>query len=536
MINDSQKHSTLIDIISLRARTAPEQPAVIFPKEILTYRELHEGINCFASNLSQSAFLTQDRVLISLPNSSEFFFAFYGVMLAGGIPVPLFPDSGLTRLLSIAKQSGASAIITSKSFPADMIDEFNQRKKTGKVQLIPISKILAMGFNGDVNFPIIKSNNTAYIQYTSGSTSDPKGVKISHQNLLTNIQQMIAGFKINQGEVFVSWLPAFHDMGLILMTMVPFYLGTKLILLQSTLTNIRHWLEAIQEHRGTFTAAPDFAYRLCLTYVKDTGTYDISSLRVALNAAEPVRLQTIRDFEKRFGLTSVMTPAYGLSEATVGVTTWPVGRPIKSDHRGFVSAGYPFPDVTIKIREDSRAANREGIGEILVKSPANTKGYWNNSEATEKLYTDDSYLNTGDLGYIDDEGCLFIVGRKKNIIIQGGRNIAPKEIEELIDPLPFVRSTAAVGVDSGGREGEQVFIFVDTKYRNRPSEEVLMAMSMEITMTFSDYFGFRPGRVLLLKRGSLPYTANRKLKHGELRHKYLNGTYRQQGNIFFPDY
>ena len=183
--------------------------------------------------------------------------------------------------------------------------------------------------------------------------------------------------------------------------MVPFYLGAQTHLLPTDLRDVRPWLATIQAHKATFTAAPDFAYRLVLSRVP-ANEYDLTSLRVALNAAEPVRAITIREFEKRFGLKNVMTAGYGLAEATVGVSMSKAGESPKVDERGIVSVGKPFPEVEVKIVD----------GEIFIKSSANCKGYFNNPNETRELFRED-FVVSGDLGYLDEDGELYITGAQK---------------------------------------------------------------------------------------------------------------------------
>jgi acyl-CoA synthetase (AMP-forming)/AMP-acid ligase II len=253
---------------------------------------------------------------------------------------------------------------------------------------------------------------------------------------------------------------------------------------------------------------------------------------VALNAAEPVRIATIREFEQRFGLGPVMTPAYGLAEATVGVSTWDPGRPVITDKKSFVSVGKPFSGIEIRI--DNGGSGE--VGEILVRSPANASGYWDNAPANDELFTDDGFIRTGDMGYVDRDHHLFIVGREKNIIIHGGRNISPKEIEEIIDPLPFVRTSAAFGDDSDRRAGEQVCIFVEIRKDRMGSPGEWEDTLILIHRTFYDYFGFRPGKIILVKPGTIPCTPNRKVKYMELRDRYIEGYYRSGGAILYPEF
>ncbi|MFN2226570.1 MAG: AMP-binding protein, partial [Anaerolineae bacterium] len=326
------------------------------------------------------------------------------------------------------------------------------------------------------------------------------------------------------------------DMGLILMTIVPFFLAADLFLLPTSLKEIDSWLEAIQRHGATFTAAPDFAYRLCVRHVKNPADYDLSSLRVALNAAEPVRAQTIAEFESAFGLQNVMTAGYGLAEATVGVSMWPPQTPIKIGQRGSVSVGPPFPEIDLKIVQDGRVLDPGEIGEIMVKSPANSRGYYNNPEATQRLFWQPGYIRTGDLGYMDREGHLFIMGRQKNTIIHAGRTLYPREIQEVVETVPAVRYSAAVGIDRGGIEGEQVYIFAEIRRPGTAAEEALQATVLQIVNGFHDRFGHRPGRVYLVKPKTIPVTHNGKIQHARLKEIYLAGSLRAAGQLVYPEY
>jgi acyl-CoA synthetase (AMP-forming)/AMP-acid ligase II len=388
---------------------------------------------------------------------------------------------------------------------------------------------------GADSYPETEPEDLAFIQYTSGSTGDSKGVQLSHRNLLANLRQMVAASAMNDRDVLVSWLPVYHDLGLILMTMAPFYVGARLILLPTTLTNLGNWLAAIQKFRGTYTAAPDIAYRLTMKQVQDH--YDLSTLRIAINAAEPIRVSTIRDFEKKFGLHNVIKPGYGLAEASVGVTFWGLGdKPIKADERGFVGVGQPLPDIDIKVVKDNEEVVAGEVGEIVFSSPSATRGYFKNPEATEKLFWRDGYLFTGDLGYLDADGDLFIVARAKNVIKQGGRTLAPREVEEITDSVPRIRSAAAVGVDRGRQEGEQVYVFAETRMNRAGGETEALALITEIVRRIHANLGFRPGRVYLVKPHTIPLTYNGKIQHALLRQRYLDGNLAKEDLIIYPTY
>lgn len=531
--------ATLVELLERRARAEPEREAFRFADVGVSFGELWQGVDRVAAGLLALGLLRAERVVLALPNGIEFFGVFYGIQRAGGIAVPLFPGSGIDRVLQIAGHCEARTVVLPRSLEAGTLDRCRDRAAAESVRVLLAEEILHPAEVPDpLQLPAIAPDDVAYIQYTSGSTGDSKGVQLSHANLLVNARQMIAGMEITAEDVFVSWLPVYHDMGLVLMTIVPFYLGARLVLLPAELTNIRRWIAEIENHRGTFTAAPDFAYRLCLRYMQSRRKHDLSSLRVALDAAEPVRRDTIADFEKAFGLENVMTAGYGLAEATVGVSMSKPGNKVKVDANGAVSVGKAFPEVEISILDSNGSGDPcppGEPGEILVRSPANTHGYLDNPSANDGLFHD-GLLRTGDIGYLDAEGDLYVIGRRKSIIIQAGRNIAPREVEEIVDALPFVRYAAAVGIDRGGLEGEQVYIFAEQRERSVQPQEECERRSIAIVRAVHAHLGLRPGRVYLVAPRAIPRTHNGKIRYAELAERYRNGGLRERGALLFPSW
>ncbi|RMF02913.1 MAG: hypothetical protein D6768_07140 [Chloroflexi bacterium] len=523
---------SLLRIVQARAETSPGGEAFTFVDQPCTWRELWQGITQFAADVHRLGLAPGDRAVLALPNSAEFFFAFYGVQRAGGIAVPVFPGMGAEHISALAVLCGAGWVVVPADTPAAQRAQLESVLDGARVVAVsPAAEPASLA-----GLPPVDPAAVAFIQYTSGSTGNPKGVQITHANLVTNVRQMIAGMKITANDVFVSWLPVFHDMGLILMTMAPFAVGARLILLPTSLRNIHHWFSAIQRHGGTFTAAPDFAYRYAVRAISNPADFNLSTLRVALNAAEPVRHQTITDFETTFGLSSVMSAAYGLAEATVGVSMWPPNTPPRVDSRGNVSVGVPFPQIEIEILQDGQPAARGAVGEIAVKSPANVSGYFNNPAATAGLFWRDGFILTGDLGYLDADGYLFIVGRKKNTIIHAGQTVYARELEEAADAVALVRRCAAIGVDRGGLEGEQALVFAEIYGDPPPSEPVLQEVLVEIVSNIHRRLGFRPGRVYLTKAGAIPMTHNGKLQHARLKERYTSGELFKRGQIIYPDF
>lgn len=523
--------TTLIELLQFRAINSGNETAFIINDKRYTYAWLWENTRRYASALYLSGIKKNDTVLILVPNSAEFFIAFYGCMLSGAIAVPVFPKAGADRCLQLIKLCGSRHIILPENADFKKKIEFLAPLRKRKIQIHwvnentqPVSKNV---------FPKRFKNDIAFIQYTSGSTIFPKGVPLSHKNLLTNVTQMAEALNITKKDVFVSWLPVYHDMGLILNTMAPMYTGAILILLSEGLQKVYSWLSAIQKYKGTVITAPDIAYRHCVKSIRDHSNYDLSSLRIALNASEPVHLQTFRLFEETFGLKNVMIAGYGLAEATLAVTIHPPGHLPKTDKAGHLSSGKPLKEIKIRIAKVKNKSGDINVGEILVKGPATMKGYFNNKQQI-KSFDKKGYLHTGDVGYIDKGGFLFVLSRKKNIIIQGGQTIYPDDVEEVVRSIKEVRQAMAIGIEMPVAGGERLFVFAESKWQECSPLTKCHELAIEIVQKIYDHFGFRPAAVYILKPKSLPVTPNGKLRHSELKNVYLDRLNLFRKNILYP--
>jgi acyl-CoA synthetase (AMP-forming)/AMP-acid ligase II len=256
---------------------------------------------------------------------------------------------------------------------------------------------------------------------------------------------------------------------------------------------------------------------------------------VALDAAEPVRASTVRDVTAAFGLgPGVMLPGYGLAEATVGVTAPPPGSELVADGRGAVGLGRGFPGVRLRIGgEDGSGLAAGAVGEVWVRSPARAAGYFADAAATAETFGADGWLRTGDLGYLDGAGRLFVVGRRKDLLSWGGSTVAPREIEELVDLLPFVRRSAAVGIEPPGRtDGELPFLFVEVAGRREapPSE-----LARRVVAAVRAHLGTGPARAVLVRPGTIPLTANGKLRRAELASRWRDGTLARERRLLDRD-
>jgi fatty-acyl-CoA synthase len=325
----------------------------------------------------------------------------------------------------------------------------------------------------------------------------------------------------------VSWLPLYHDMGLIGCSFTPPLVGTPLWLLPPDLRNPRVWLELVTEVRATFTVSPDFGYRNCVRNIRDTTGIELGSLRAALSGAEPVRPSTIRAFEDHFGIKHVIAPCYGLAEATLAVAIWPFGVPVRFDPSGrFVAVGRPCRGVEVKIvapGEDGGPASAPpgpalpagSDGEICVRGPGVMRGYHNNPEATARVLSPDGWLRTGDLGFIDAEGHLYITGRLKDIILLGGENLAPTDVEEIVDHVAGVRYSAAVGVDSERTGSQRLYVVAEVRDESA-GPDVHRRLVSDIVRRVHEGRGHRPARVLLVRSGTIPKTSSGKIQRSRL--------------------
>jgi acyl-CoA synthetase (AMP-forming)/AMP-acid ligase II len=411
-----------------------------------------------------------DTVAIMLPTSREYFPIFIGVLMAGGIPVPIYPPvrpsqlaDHLRRQVHILTNAGATLLVAGpEAVPLGRL----LRSHVESMRQIVIPESLATERGGALPSP--GPDDVALLQYTSGSTGHPKGVVLTHANLLANIRAMVDAAAVSGADTFVSWLPLYHDMGLIGAWLGSLYSGMPLVIMppEVFLTRPARWLWAISTQRGTISAAPNFAYELCLRKVDDAELegLDLSSWRLAFNGAEPVSPDTVERFAIRFGpyglRRTAITPVYGLAESSVGLAFPPLGRgplvdrvereaflrsgrAIPADEADadvirFVACGQPLPghDLRIVDTAGNEVPDRQE-GRIEFRGPSATSGYYRNPDATRSLFRG-AWLDTGDLGYIAD-GDLYVTGRVKDLIIRAGRNLHPEELEDAIGNLTGVR-------------------------------------------------------------------------------------------------
>src|SRR5271155_4385721 len=489
---------TLTEILRLRGRGEPARAHIHLYEEndelrTISFGELYERASTVAAELQRRGLEPGQTVSIMLPTCAEFFWTFAGILLAGGIPVPIYPPfradriaeyakrqsnilrNAEARFLIIWKQAEGLARLLKPAVPTlrEVLNAQSLANSTtakagveeaASEQWRPVENLVHHARGEDI----------AFLQYTSGSTGDPKGVVLTHANLLANIRAIIAGVDVQPTDACVSWLPLYHDMGLIGAWFVPIYSGVPLVAMSplAFLSRPERWLWAIHRHRGTISPAPNFGYELCVRKIadKELEGLDLSSWRAAFNGAEPVHAETMERFAKRFApygfRRESLMPVYGLAEATLAVSVPRLGTGYKVDRieraqfesagravpvasvdaaaLEFVNAGKPVPSVEVRIVDaDGINLGERREGRLWFRGPSATRGYYRNPNATRDLLRDGDWIESGDLAYWG-EGEIYITGRAKDVIIKAGRNLYPHEVEEIAGRVAGVRTGCVV--------------------------------------------------------------------------------------------
>ncbi|RDE19534.1 acyl-phosphate glycerol 3-phosphate acyltransferase [Motiliproteus coralliicola] len=518
--------------------------------ETISYRDLHNEAMRVATLLLSKGILAGQSVAIMLPTSREYFATFFGILLAGAVPVPIYPplrpsqlEEHLRRHAGILNNAQARLLVTVPE--ALTVSRFLKTQVATLQSLISVAEfneLEAVEFNYTS-----QSQDTAFLQYTSGSTGNPKGVILSHANLLANIRAFGQALRVDSTDVCVSWLPLYHDMGLIGAWLGSLYHAAPLVVFSPLLFLARPllWLQLIDQHRGTLSAAPNFAYELCLSKLQEPQLQglDLSCWRAALNGAEAVNPATLRRFSERlrpYGLRpQAMLPVYGLAESSVGLAFPPIEReplidrvqrePLMRDSQAlaaaddesqaleFVSVGRPLSGHQIRIVDalGNELPERQQ-GDVEFQGPSTTSGYFRNNEQTRKLFRGD-WLDSGDRGYMAG-GELFITGRSKDIIIRAGRNLYPHELEQAVSELAGIHKGGVAVFASPQPQGvEQLVIVAETREQDRQERDQLQQQIQQLCLTL---LGAMADKVVLAPLHSVPKTSSGKVRRAACRELY----------------
>lgn len=547
---------TLTELLDWHATCHPDRRHIILESDIgtesLTFGALAESARRMAGALAELGVEPGDRIAIMLPTGRDFFFSFFGTLYAGAVPVPVYPPARPSQIGDhVRRQAGilnnARAVVLISDDRTAQIARL-LRLHVPSLRHVRTAASLAEGRPGEL--PKRTGQNMAFLQYTSGSTGDPKGVILTHANLLANIRAMAAVIRPTRDDVFVSWLPLYHDMGLIGAWLGSLHYGVPLVSLPPERFLLRpvRWLEAIHRYRGTLTAAPNFAFELCLKRIDDTmcEQLDLSSLRMAANGAEPVSPSTITRFIHRFeqaGLRpGVISPVYGLAENAVGLAFPPVGRgpaidrisrrdlaekgrarPVadeNADTLKLVGCGQPLPGHQIRIVGPTGELEERREGRIQFRGPSATSGYLENPSKTAMLF-DGDWRETGDLGYFA-EGELYVTGRSKDVIIRAGQQIHPQELESAVGEVPGIRQgcIAVFGVTDETQGTERLVVVAETRETD-PSAR--LRLTATVSGTLAALVVTPQVEVVLVPPRTIPKTSSGKIRRSATRELYLRG-------------
>ena len=465
----------------------------------LTFADVNALAEDWARALLQHGLGRGARVVILLPTSAEFLAAFYGTLLAGGVPVPLaYPiapgkaEAYVLGFTEIVRNVAPEIMVTTETYAA----EATTLAGADRV-LVPA----ALGGAGRSALPDVGADDLALLQYTSGPVGSPAGVALSHRQIMANVTGMGTALALTREDVALNWIPLVHDMGLIggLFTSLVYRCPLHVMPPQSFLMHPHRWLHNISKLGVTLSVAPNSAYRLCLRRVRDKHMdgMDLSRWRVAVNGAEMVHHDTVASFRERFGpvgfAPAAMLPVYGLAENTLATACPPLDRPYTTDAQGVVSVGGPLPGQALSIRGDHGVLAEGELGEICVRGPCVMRAYHDNDDASARALQD-GWLRTGDLGAIAG-GRLYIHGRIKQMVIKMGRNYYPDDIERMLGGgVAFAWPNADSGTDDLVlvRESEPLSSEANKDLGNRLNAELLAGL------------GIRVDRLVLVPPGTLP--------------------------------
>jgi 1-acyl-sn-glycerol-3-phosphate acyltransferase len=550
---------TLVEVLHWYTERYPEREHIQLyhddeAGEIVSYQSLFTQAQSVAAGLQALGIAHQQPVAIMLPTRTDYFYSFFGILLAGCIPVPLYPPARPSQLEDHIRRH---ASILNNCQPALLITvpEAKTIALLLKSQVESIKHIVTVAELQGSGSTLQPYNNQpediAFIQYTSGSTGLPKGVVLTHENLLANVRAMGQVVKANSDDVFVSWLPLYHDMGLIGAWLGSMYYAARFVVMSplAFLTKPQRWLWAIHRYGGTLSASPNFGYEFCVRRIadEDIKDLDLSSWRAAFNGAEPVSPDTVKRFCERFASygfrREAYMPVYGLAENSVGLAFPPLNRgpvidrvqreifmqtgeakPAADDDTNaieFVACGKVLARHHIRVVDnDNKPVFTRHEGRLQFRGPSATSGYYRSPEKTKDLFCDE-WLETGDLAYLAN-GDVYLTGRTKDVIIRGGRNIYPHELEDAIGDIKGIRTgrVAVFGTKDPQTGTENLVVLAETR---ETDPKILKAIRASINERVNDLVGLPPDDVVLAPPNTVLKTSSGKLRRTASKSLYEEG-------------
>lgn len=559
---------TLVDMLRHRAEGDPDRKVFTFltdgerEEDPITYRQLDLGARSIAARL-QAMGAEGERALLLFPPGLEFIRAFFGCLYAGVIAVPAYPprlNRPTPRIQAIVADAESTIVLTTGEILDSMERRFEHTPDLESMAWVDTEQLVEP-LADDWREQKIDPDHIAFLQYTSGSTSTPKGVMLSHANLVHNLEQSRHGFQITSEHICVSWLPSYHDMGLIGAMMGTIYSNLRTVLLSplAFLQRPLRWLRAIAHYRATISGGPNFAYDLCVEKInqEQREQLDLSCWEIAFNGAEPVRVETMQRFAKAFAPSgfrySAFYPCYGLAEATLYVTggdpatepaTLMVKRsqleqdriePVQADQEGaqiLVGCGSIKLDQEIAIvdPETFTRCDPQQVGEIWISGDSVAQGYWRRPEENQKMFGariagegEKRFLRTGDLGFLDQDE-LFITGRLKDLIIIRGSNHYPQDIELTVERCHEALQSAGAGAFSIDVDNEERLVVVQEVDRHHRRDD-LNPVIMAIRKAIAENHDLQVYAIVLIMPFTIPKTSSGKIKRHACKEKYLSGSF-----------
>ncbi len=558
--------STLVALLAERAKTQPDERAYVFLSDrgaeeaVLTFGRLHDAAQALAARLATLS-RPGDRAILVFPPGLEFLVAFFGCLIAGVIAVPMMvPRRNSARDSSAAIMANCEPVIALTSPAFAVRQDLQERFSRDRVQWLSVDLAEPANDLPISDLPSPDPQHVAFLQYTSGSTSEPKGVAVSHANLLANLEMIRLALGNTKHSTYVNWVPLYHDMGLILNALEALYVGALCVLMAPNAFMQRPlaWLRAISHYRAEVGCSPNFGFDLCVSRYRaeQMEGIDLSSWKVALNGAEPVHAETIKRFIETFAGhgfdPDAVFPAYGMAEATLlisggnrgaGHLTRTVSRSALQAHKVvpaadeadvqmLVGCGRALAGEQIAIVEpDSRRPLPAGlVGEVWVNGPNVGRFYWRNPEATKTglnaqiAGADDGaiWLRTGDLGFLDETGELFITGRIKDLIIIRGINHYPQDIERTVQTQhPALRQNCGAAFSVLDEHDDEMLVVVQEVERTERNRIDAAEMKGLIREAVSDQHELFARHIVLILPGGLPKTTSGKIQRSLTRKLWL---------------
>lgn len=552
--------ATLVDLLHRRSLHQPQQIAYRFlsngedETDTITYRQLVLRSQAVAAKL-QETMSPGDRALLLYPAGLDFIIAFFACLYAGIIAVPAYPprrNQKLARIESIVSDADPAAVLTTTA-------SWRQwQTQCGQLKPILTDKVKYEGV--DALFPAVTSQDLAFLQYTSGSTGNPKGVMVSHRNILYNLKQIASGFGHSSKSCGVIWLPQYHDMGLIGGILQPLFAGFPCVLMPPAafLQSPIRWLSAISNYGATTSGGPNFAYELCVQRISDEqkAALDLSRWQVAFTGAEPVRAETLARFAAAFAdcgfRSDAFYPCYGMAETTLIVSGGtphqpPVRKQVdavaltqhqvksvadgSSNATALVSCGRALLSQQIRIVDPATRIPCSGdrVGEIWVAGDHVAQGYWQQSEQTAQTFRAElaqsggsRYLRTGDLGFIDETGELFVTGRLKDVIIIRGKNYYPQDIEQTVQNSHIgLRPDSGAAFTVSTETGDKLVVVqeLERSYMRKADSD---GIAKAVRQAIAKQHGLQLGSLVLIKTTTLPKTSSGKVQRRRCQQRYLD--------------